>query len=208
MPEVKVSAARSWKIHNIIPKDIEQRDDSIDWTFSTTYTGSIHAPDFVCKVLHATFDQINYDLLKRNDPILFYDELTLYEDELHDNGLASLKLKVRVMPTCFFILMRYWLRVDDVVLRIIDTRWFHEFEHPSILLREFTYKEESIPELKKTISDPVFFTDPNQFQNHLREIEKFTDRLEINTLPLPTPIVETTTADSTQQQDQQQPAQI
>lgn len=56
-------------------------------------------PDCDCKMFHATTDRINYELLKRNDPIMFYDELTLYEDELHDNGLASLRVKL-VRPSC------------------------------------------------------------------------------------------------------------
>lgn len=33
-------------------------------------------------------------VLSRQDPILFFDEVTLFEDELHDNGMASLQVKV------------------------------------------------------------------------------------------------------------------
>jgi type 2A phosphatase activator TIP41 len=35
----------------------------------------------------------------------------LYEDELADNGLAAMSVKCRVMPSCFFVLLRYWLRI-------------------------------------------------------------------------------------------------
>ena len=34
------------------------------------------------------------DLLRARDPILFYDEMVLYEDELDDNGVSILSLKV------------------------------------------------------------------------------------------------------------------
>ena len=44
------------------------------------------------------------------DPILFFDELTLYESELDDNGLMSVTVKVRVMPRCWYVLMRHWMR--------------------------------------------------------------------------------------------------
>lgn len=39
------------------------------------------------------------DLLRRQDPILFYDENILYEDELADNGTAMLTIRL-VMWIC------------------------------------------------------------------------------------------------------------
>ena len=32
----------------------------------------------------------------------------------------------RVMPTSFFLLLRFFLRVDGVLIRINDTRLYHE----------------------------------------------------------------------------------
>lgn len=32
----------------------------------------------------------------------------------------------RVMPTSFFVLLRFFLRVDGVMIRINDTRLYHE----------------------------------------------------------------------------------
>lgn len=41
------------------------------------------------------------------------------------------------MPTCFFILSRFILRVDNVLFRIFDTRIYHSFSStPSLLVRE------------------------------------------------------------------------
>lgn len=37
-------------------------------------------------------------MLQSRDPILFYDDVTLFEDELHDHGAVQLNVKVRVMP--------------------------------------------------------------------------------------------------------------
>jgi len=36
----------------------------------------------------------------------------------------SLSLKVRVMPRCWYVLMRFWLRVDNVLIRLRETRFF------------------------------------------------------------------------------------
>lgn len=75
--------------------------------------------------------QIPLQLLARQDPvldrILFYDDVPLYEDELHDHGGSELGVRVRVMPHAFFVLARLFVRVDAVVFRILDTRVFHAF---------------------------------------------------------------------------------
>lgn len=51
------------------------------------------------------------------------------------------------MPSSFFLLLRYFLRVDNVMLRINDTRLFYEFgqEH---LLREFTSREAKVEDIR------------------------------------------------------------
>jgi len=96
-----------------------------DWTYTSDYKGTVR--DWV-KVEPADVG-IDYEQLKRQDPILFYSSLTLYEDELADNGCAQVYkcnflardrvytfikmcVRIRVMPTCFFILCRFYLRVD------------------------------------------------------------------------------------------------
>ncbi|CAF5089534.1 unnamed protein product, partial [Rotaria sp. Silwood1] len=45
--------------------------------------------------VESTDQQLDLEKLKRQEPILFYDELTLYEDELADNGISNLILKIR-----------------------------------------------------------------------------------------------------------------
>ena len=46
---------------------------------------------------------------------------------MHDNGYVSLSCKIRVMPTCFFILMSLFVRVDHVLLRCKEVRIFGKF---------------------------------------------------------------------------------
>ncbi|KAL3309111.1 hypothetical protein Ciccas_012344 [Cichlidogyrus casuarinus] len=89
-----------------------------DWTFSTEYCGTF-SDSFREE---ATTETLDRKFLSKLEPIKFFVELPLFEDELGDNGLSELHLKIRVMPSGFFILLRFFLRVDQLILRIYDTR--------------------------------------------------------------------------------------
>ena len=65
----------------------------------------------------------------------------MFADELGDNGLSHGEFRFRVMNDCFFGLIRSYLRVDDVIIRILDTRIFHDFKN-NYILREFTHRED------------------------------------------------------------------
>lgn len=41
------------------------------------------------------------------------------------------------MKDCFFGLLRHYIRVDDVIIRIYDTRIYHEYKD-DFILREFS----------------------------------------------------------------------
>jgi type 2A phosphatase activator TIP41 len=120
--------------------------------------------------------------LTRPDPILFYAEIPLFEDELHDNGSSALLVRIvslffdpqqqhnvlilmmlqRVMPTCFFILSRFTLRVDGVLFRTFDTRIYHSFSSdPPSLIRETSGWEAPYERVRKVCMDLVTSkTDP------------------------------------------------
>lgn len=51
------------------------------------------------------------------------------------------------MPSGFFILLRYFLRIDNVMIRINDTRFHYEIENDYIL-KEYTSKEAKVEALK------------------------------------------------------------
>jgi type 2A phosphatase activator TIP41 len=77
-----------------------------DWTYTTTYAGSIDAagsrnaqwvPGEPTNTQHA----IPIAELSRPDPILFYAEVPLFEDELHDNGASHLLVRI-VRPSSIF----------------------------------------------------------------------------------------------------------
>lgn len=112
-----------------------------DWTYSTNYKGTLHEAEF-----EATETEIPVKKLLRPDPILFFDESILFEDELGDNGISMLSTKVRVMHLCLLLLCRFFLRVDDVAFRIRDTRIFIDLETNEVL-REYKIQESLYEEL-------------------------------------------------------------
>lgn len=99
------------------------------------------------------------------------------------------------MPSGFFVLLRYYLRVDDVLIRINDTRLYYEKEN-GYILREFTSKESKAKDLKVflilnssilletkiaqlEIQVPrVFWGDPNEISQHLELVRSAFEKLE------------------------------
>ena len=90
--------------------------------------------------------KIDYDKLKVQEKILFFDEVVLYEDELDDNGCAKLSVKLRVMQSGFFILQRFYLRVDKTLIRVFDTRIYFEAGN-NFFLREYSEREQTVDKL-------------------------------------------------------------
>jgi type 2A phosphatase activator TIP41 len=54
--------------------------------------------------------------------------------------MSLLSIKIRVMPARLLLLSRFFLRLDDVIFRIRDTRVYVEFESGQII-RDFTSME-------------------------------------------------------------------
>ena len=58
-----------------------------DWTYTTEYAGSVEGA--TVRDVPSNEAVIDMDLLMRPDPILYFKDVVLFEDELHDNGMAS-----------------------------------------------------------------------------------------------------------------------
>ena len=59
-------------------------------------------------------------------------------------------MQVRVMPKCWFILLRFWLRVDHTLVRLRETRYFCNTSSPTqeaCIIRETTHSEGTFEEL-------------------------------------------------------------
>lgn len=116
-----------------------------DWSYSTTYAGTLGPRS---KAFGKTDKEIPLELLKRKDPILFFDDVMLYESELDDNGISVLSVKVRVHEQRMLLLSRLFMRLDNVILRVRDTRVYVDFGKDEVL-REYTSKEDSFANVKQ-----------------------------------------------------------
>uniref|UniRef100_A0A5B7BTH6 Putative TIP41-like protein n=1 Tax=Davidia involucrata TaxID=16924 RepID=A0A5B7BTH6_DAVIN len=196
LPPVEVPAAAQWKFRS---KPFQQVILDYDYTFTTPYCGSEtveinaeHGSGAIseegCCSLHweDCKEQIDVVTLAAKEPILFYDEVILYEDELADNGVSLLTVKLRVMPSCWFLLLRFWLRVDGVLMRLRDTRMhcvFGESTSP-IILREICWREATFQALsaKGYPSDSAAYNDPSIISQRLPIIMHKTQKLKVPAL--------------------------
>lgn len=119
---LQVASAKEWQSSRSLPPCYRP----FDWTFTPRgYDGKMQ-----CDRMELQVDNpgIDYDRLRdRSKPIKWFAENILFEDELADNGLAQLNVRVRVMPDCWLVLMRFYLRVEGVLCRALETRVYHEF---------------------------------------------------------------------------------
>lgn len=137
---VKVPHSKRWSTLKGVTPDMHSNE--WDWCFLSDYLCSLASAQgggfSRAKTLSASGgdsrwtpytgpSKINTSVLARKDDILFFDEMTLYQDDLEDCGEVEFTVKVRVMPLCWFVLCRLYMRIDggEVVLR--ETRLFYPF---------------------------------------------------------------------------------
>ena len=133
-------------------------DDKIeeDWSFSSPYMGHITSipnsninyfyPDVKDnKKFNIKESKIIFPETKVNN-MLNYNQVHFFEDELGDIGFSEGKIGFGVMEDCFLGLMRCYLRVDNMIVRNIDTKIYHKFGDPYII-RNFNVKEKNYEQL-------------------------------------------------------------
>ncbi|VDM26579.1 unnamed protein product [Toxocara canis] len=163
LPEVQVGPSAVWQQSRLGGAPVNQLLNRFDWTYSTDYQGTVEGFE-----IEATNEAIDMEKLKRRDPIHFYSQIALYEDELADHGCAQLSVRIRVMPACFFLLSRFYLRVDGVMVRICDTRIYGE--HCSgYFIREWSKREAKFTELSSTLLESVL--DSSAIWQHLPVVD-------------------------------------
>eukprot|EP01083_Nonionella_stella_P107157 310051_1 len=177
---VEVQYAKEWKNKAKNSKDVEQLRYDYDWTYTSNYKGDYKAvKGGKVNIEHDVKDRFNMVMLRDTTvPIVWSCHCILYEDELSDNGMSQLLVRCRVMPTGFLILLRYWLRVDNVIIRVNDTRIFHEFG-TNFVLRHFEERESKWSKLKKKYpaTQVMQFSDPNQFSNKIDILHTVYDKI-------------------------------
>jgi len=157
--------------------ELAKEGNSYDWTFTTPYRGTttVRGEDIggggggeegVNSSEKNTSDnnirwkpteeRLDMALLTRRDPIELFDGISLYESELDDHGVSSLSVKIRVTESCWFLLLRFWLCVDGVLIRSRETRLCCDLRRRrdatakigAVVLRETRLREETWSQLK------------------------------------------------------------
>ena len=183
---LQVAVADEWKKERSHQEEVKQVVKPFDWSYSTDYKGTTHPGE--AKGAWEWTDQhqhpIRTDLLSRPDPILFFDAVDLYEDELADNGIALLSIKIRVMPERSLLLSRFFLRLDGVIVRIRDTRVYIEHATNQVI-RQYSAHEAGYDVVQERLRGmrenvPEAFRDANKLAPLLSTIDDMIEVLSLH----------------------------
>lgn len=96
-------------------EDVKELDISYDWTYTTDYKGTLQRLQRAAEGnayartedvrAEVTTARIDLEKLKEREPILWFDDVGLYEDELHDHGVSAMSIKV-VRPSLSLLFAR------------------------------------------------------------------------------------------------------
>ncbi|BDD60544.1 hypothetical protein MAP00_005667 [Monascus purpureus] len=175
---LKVAYSREWQKSRERTYDgIKEVVKPFDWSYTTDYKGTLNSSGYKFEM---TTEPIPIELLKRPDPILFFDNVILYEDELADNGVSMLSCKVRVMPARMLLLSRFFMRLDNVLFRLRDTRIYIDFESRQVT-REYQSKECDYGTVRQTLAHAgdiqAIMRDPNHLADILPLVDKKLERV-------------------------------
>ncbi|KAJ5988309.1 TIP41-like protein [Penicillium waksmanii] len=170
---LQVAYSKEWQQKKKTHDGIKEVVKPFDWSYSTDYKGTL-SPN--ARPFEETTKPIPIELLKRPDPILFFDEVVLYEDELADNGIAMLSCKIRVMPERLLLLTRFFMRLDNVLIRLRDTRVYVDFEKKEVI-REYQSKECEYEKVRQMLAGtrddiPALMRDANRLSELLPVVDK------------------------------------
>lgn len=171
---VHVAMAEEWMKARENTSYIRKIIHPFDWTFTPIeYYGAVSSANSDEVMIETTDERIDYAKLKEREAISFFDDILLYEDELDDNGCSKLSVKIRVMPTSLFCLLRFYLRVDGTMVRIHDTRFYYQ-TGKNYILREHSKRESMASQLNVPA---IVWHDQNEISNHLKLLEEVTHKI-------------------------------
>mmetsp|Transcript_19596 Transcript_19596/g.22502 ORF Transcript_19596/g.22502 Transcript_19596/m.22502 type:complete len:593 (-) Transcript_19596:131-1909(-) len=134
---LRVPSSPSWEASR---RHFRVFDPKIDWAWRHRYYGFAEGEDAAPLLQHRhrivedSSALIDYETLKRQDlPIRMFGKCTLFEDDLHDNGMVLSSLKFRVMDSCFFILLRHITHVHGCGTGVRDVRLFGTFRDSKLV---------------------------------------------------------------------------
>jgi len=79
------------------------------------------------------------------------------------------------MSSFFYVLCRFWLRVDDVHFRLYDTRIYHQW-NSNVVMKEYSEQEASFQQVSEMGVDSRWFTNSDFMQKVLPLTKKTATR--------------------------------
>ena len=118
-------------------QEVKEKAKPFDWTYTTSYKGTLSSTADVsfqvskvpikslcwwriCVEVCETEKRIDYEKLKTQERIAFYNEVILFEDELADNGVAILSVKIVSSLLCILSMEIRWKKVPISVSHSIQ----------------------------------------------------------------------------------------
>lgn len=86
---IQVACANEWKSSRPGANSLEEVKP-FDWSFTTDYQGTFN-DKIRCEETDAKLDIFK---LMQKERLLFFHEVSLFEDELHDHGISTLSAKI------------------------------------------------------------------------------------------------------------------
>ena len=173
---IKVSYSEEWLSKRQDSSHIKNTPKPFDWTYTTRYTGTLLPGDGCELVESETLQEPDQAKLLKRDKIMYHTEFVMFEDELADNGSSKLVVKCRVMSDFVLVLLRHYLRVDKVMVRVQETRWYSERDW-DYLLREVVVREAGFNELKHLENVELF--DEWSINHHLSVVKKELTKVDV-----------------------------
>lgn len=135
---LQASDANLWKAKE--QQKVNSTEFHYDWTYSTPFCGSESGTNPLSwKALESSGIPMHL-LTDQTVPILYFDQIVIMEDDLHDNGLMQYSAKLRVMPTCVYALSKLFVRIDQVMLRVRECRFLVDFGNKK-LYRDISWRQ-------------------------------------------------------------------
>ena len=95
-----------------------------DWSYSTPFCGKVEGGSW--HEMKESGMKMSL-LMNPSIPVIFFDDILLYEDDLHNNGQVQYAAKIRVTPVYAYVLARVYLCVNKVVIRVRETRVMFDY---------------------------------------------------------------------------------
>lgn len=128
---LQVPVSEKWENKPKEVSEVQPADLSVDWTHLNLYAGSFKpGPDPFTVETGASIPESRLTI---ENTVLWFRDLYMFESDLDDWGYSCVRVRIRVQKDSAFVLLRSYIRVDNAHIRIVDHRFFIDFNDFSLI---------------------------------------------------------------------------